>query len=413
LRTIWLIVGTRPFPSTDEVLPGGQPGKGSTAPRVPGSLRASARSGTVSIKTESIQYVTDRPQESVTLATVAEALGVSRTTVSNAYNRPDQLSPELRERVLATARSLGYAGPDPVARTLRRGRTGALGLILGEALSYAFTDPAAVIILQGVTGVCERHGFGLLLVPDAPSGDGPDVVRMALVDGFLVGGEPEGTERMRAVVERGLPFAIFDAPEHPEAPWVGIDDRAAARAAARHLLDLGHRSFGVISGALSPDGLQGRATLARQYGARYHGARQRLIGYREALEEAGIDWTALAVEERPNRFRAGAGAAAALLDRAVRPTAILAMTDELALGALAAAAERGIDVPRELSVVGFDDTPSAARARPPLTTIRQPLAEKGATAARLLLEPPDDPGARHELPTELVVRASSAPAPNH
>src|SRR5262245_27722509 len=321
----------------------------------------------------------ETPHDSVTLATVAEALGVSRTTVSNAYNRPDQLRPELRERVLAKARALGYAGPDPVARTLRRGRTGALGLILGEALSYAFTDPAAVIVLQGVTGVCERHGFGLLLVPDAPA-QGLDVVRMALVDGFLVGGEPEGTERMRTVIERGLPFVVLDAPQQPGAPWVGIDDRAGAGAAARHLVDLGHRRFGVISGSLSSNGIQGRATLARQYGARYHGAKERLIGYREALEEAGVDWAGVAVEERPNRLHAGAAAAGALLDRASRPTAILAMTDELALGALAAAAERGVNVPQELSIVGFDDAPSAARARPPLTTIGQPLAEKGAVA---------------------------------
>jgi DNA-binding LacI/PurR family transcriptional regulator len=353
----------------------------------------------------------DTLHDNVTLATVADALGVSRTTVSNAYNRPDQLSPELRERVLEAARALGYAGPDPVARTLRRGRTGALGLILGEALSCAFCDPAAVIVLQGVTGVCERHGFGLLLVPDAPS-TGPDVVRMALVDGFLVAGEPEGTERLRTVIERGLPFVVLDAPEQPGAPWVGIDDRAAAGAAARHLLDLGHRRFAVISGSLSPDGIQGRATLARQYGARYRGAKQRLIGYREALDEAGVDWAGVPVEERPNSFRAGATAAGVLLDRASRPTAILATTDELALGALAAVAERGIDVPGELSIVGFDDAPSAARARPPLTTIRQPLADKGAVSARLLLEPTDEPPARYELPTELVVRASSAPAPD-
>jgi DNA-binding LacI/PurR family transcriptional regulator len=235
---------------------------------------------------------------------------------------------------------------------------------------------------------------------------------MALVDGFLIGGEPEGTDRMRTVIERGLPFVVLDAPEQPGAPWVGIDDRAAAGAAARHLLDLGHRRFAVISGSLSPDGIQGRATLARQHGARYHGARQRLVGYREALEEAGVDWAGVPVEERPSRFHAGAKAAGALLDRASRPTAILAMTDELALGVLAGAAERGIDVPRELSIVGFDDAPSAARARPPLTTIRQPLVEMGAISARLLLEPPDEPPGRHELPTELVVRASSAPAPH-
>jgi DNA-binding LacI/PurR family transcriptional regulator len=352
-----------------------------------------------------------KPTESITLSTVADALGISRTTVSNAYNRPDQLSPDLRAKVLEKARELGYGGPDPVARTLRRGRTGAIGLLFGEELAYAFTDPAAVCFFQGVTIACERHSSGLLLIPQSSEGNGVDVVRTALVDGFLVGGEPESTQRTDVVVERGLPFVVIDAPPHPNAAWVGIDDRAGARVAAEHLLALGHRRFAVISAALTPDGFEGVATLERQRAAHYHGARERLAGYREALERAGIEWAGVEVEERQNRFQAGAAAAASLLDRADRPTAILAMTDELALGALAAAGARGVQVPRELSVVGFDDAPGAPRSQPPLTTIRQPLAEKGSVAARLLLEEDGRPGLRHELPTELVVRASSAPVP--
>jgi DNA-binding LacI/PurR family transcriptional regulator len=366
---------------------------------------------TVSIQTESIQKMPDKT--AITLATVAEALGVSRTTVSNAYNRPDQLSPELRERVLETARSLGYAGPDPVARTLRRGRTGAIGLMFGERLSYAFTDPAAVRIFGGVAQTCEQHGSGLLMISQGPeAATGLDVVRTALVDGFLVGGVPASAERIEVVVARRLPFVVLDAPPHPGGGWVGIDDRGGARTAAEHLLRLGHRRFAVISAPLAADALEGPATMARQAAADYHGASERLAGYREALEAAGIDWTSVPVEERLNRFRAGGVAAAALLDRPERPTAILSMTDELALGALAAARERGVDVPRALSIVGFDDTVGAARSQPPLTTIRQPLDEKGAIAARLLLEQDGAPGVRRELPTELVVRASTAP-PSH
>jgi DNA-binding LacI/PurR family transcriptional regulator len=352
----------------------------------------------------------DKPDH-VTLATVAEALGVSRTTVSNAYSRPDQLSPELRRRVLETARKLGYHGPDPLGRMLRRGTTGALGVIFDEPLQYAFSDPAAILFLQGIAAASERVGASVLVIPRSTAITGHGVIRNALVDGFVVECDAVGDERIAVLEERGLPFVMVDAPVHPAAPWVGIDDCGAARAAAEHLLALGHREIGVVSLPLAPDGFQGRAGLARQESARYGVSRDRLAGYRDALEAAGIEWGGVAVEERwPNGFDSGARSGAALLDRADRPTAILAMSDELALGVLHATGERGIEVPRELSIVGFDDTPSAGRAQPPLTTVRQPLEEKGAVAARLLLE--SSPAeTRVELPAELVVRASTGPVP--
>src|SRR3954467_386927 len=100
-----------------------------------------------------------------TLATIASELGVSRMTVSNAFNRPDQLSPQLRERILVKARELGYGGPDPGARALSRGRTGSVGVVLDAPLPLAFTDPAAVQVMQGVAGVCEERELGMALVP--------------------------------------------------------------------------------------------------------------------------------------------------------------------------------------------------------------------------------------------------------
>jgi DNA-binding LacI/PurR family transcriptional regulator len=352
----------------------------------------------------------DKPDH-VTLATIAEALGVSRTTVSNAYSRPDQLSPELRRRVLETARKLGYHGPDPLGRMLRRGTTGALGVIFDEPLPYAFSDPAAILFLQGIAAASEQVGASVLVIPRSPAITGHGMIRNALVDGFVVECDAVGDERIAVLEERGLPFVMVDAPVHPAAPWVGIDDQGAARAAAEHLLALGHREIGVVALPLAPDGFQGRAELARQRDARYGVSRDRLAGYREALEAAGIEWGLVPVEERwPQGFDSGVEAGAALLDRARRPTGILAMSDELALGVLHAAGERGIQVPGELSIVGFDDTPPAGRAQPPLTTVRQPHEEKGAVAARLLLEsaPAET---RVELLAELVVRASSGPGP--
>src|SRR6476469_5851263 len=138
-----------------------------------------------------------------TLATVAEALGVSRMTVSNAFNRPDQLSPELRERLLATARELGYGGPDPGALALSRGRTGSIGVILDAPLTLAFSDPAAVEVLNGVATVCEERELGMALVPRILGKDA-ELVRSALVDGFVVYCMGDEDPRMDAMNERRL-----------------------------------------------------------------------------------------------------------------------------------------------------------------------------------------------------------------
>ena len=304
---------------------------------------------------------TARRTDNVTLASIAKVVGVSVSTVSNAYNHPDQLTAELRARILKTARGLGYSGPNPVARTLRRGQVGALGIIFDDPLSYAFTDPAAVLTLQGVAGACEHAGAGLVLIPRIPDDDG-EMIRTALVDGFIAYTGVANDPRNDALEARGLPYVGVDGHAVDGVPWVGIDDCGAAEAAARHLVGLGHRGFGIISLPLRDDGYEGAVNPDRSGAVAYYVTERRLEGYRRALEATGVAWSDVAVEERqPHGFAAGERAAAALLDRAPRPTAILAMSDELALGALAAAAKRGIAVPDALSIVGFDDTPPRPR----------------------------------------------------
>jgi DNA-binding LacI/PurR family transcriptional regulator len=354
-----------------------------------------------------------RPAHAPTLADVAEHLGVSRTTVSNAYNRPDQLSPTLRERVLTAARELGYTGPDPVARSLRRGKAGSLGLVFDHRLRYIFDDPAAVLFLSGVAAGCEEQGTGLALVPQLPEG-AAEVVRSALVDGYVMFCTPEDDERLAAVRARGLPYVLVDFSPYVDGPHVNIDDRGGARAAAQHLLDLGHRRFGLVlpyedgaSDAASVTALSDplRATEQRRW--RCYIQYERLLGWREPIVEARIEWSQVPVaSSMESDADTGYRAAAALLDRADRPTAILCLSDVLALGVIRAAEERGIRVPQDLSVVGYDDIEAAGRAR--LTTVFQPHAAKGEEAVRLLTEGGDDV----LLPTDLVVRASSGPAPS-
>lgn len=354
-----------------------------------------------------------------TLAHVAGRAGVSRTTASNAYNRPDQLSAVARERVLAAARELGYAGPDPVARSLRTGRAGAIGLVLGEALSYAFEDPAAVRFLGGLASAVEGAALGLLIVP----GTGPataedprvvgDVVARAAVDGFCVYSVATDDPVLAAARGRGLPLVVVDQPRADGTPFVGIDDRAACRAVAEHVVALGHRRVGVLAFSLSDDGHAGPVSAERQAAATFEVSAARLAGYADGLATGGVQWTDVAVDVSSlNGVESGAVAAAALLERAPDVTAILCLSDVLALGALAAVRARGRSVPGDVSVVGFDDIPEAARADPPLTTVRQPTTEKGRLAGELLLAGATDTTPRI-LAHELVVRASTAPPPAH
>src|SRR5262249_9967722 len=207
-----------------------------------------------------------------------------------------------------------------------------------------------------------------------------------------------------AALERKLPVVTVDQPRDAPTPFVGIDDRAAARGAAEHLRGLGHEHVAVLSfiRALDPEGM-----LVLDISV------ERLEGYKQGLGEAWED--GLVRTCRPNAAETGGRAALELLRQPRPPTAILAMSDVLAIGALQAATELGVAVPEAVSLVGFDDSPSAALATPPLTTVAQPHEEKGRLATERLLEAirhRTDSGnqvARQILPTELVVRASTAP----
>jgi DNA-binding LacI/PurR family transcriptional regulator len=341
--------------------------------------------------------------ERVTLQTLADRLGISRTSASNAFNRPDQLNPALRERVLAVAAELGYAGPDPRGRALRSGRAGAIGVLLTEQLSYAFADPAAVATLRGLAEEAERVGISLSLLP-APL-TGPSAVSRALVDGCFVYALPADHPSVGAALERRLPLVIADTPHIPGIPFVSIDDRGGARAAAQHLLDLGHRRLAVVSLRMRDDGRRGFADSGRRCDPAYRVTAERLAGYAEALAGAGLSLDDTPIYEiEANARQLARDALPALLER--KPTAVLGMSDEIALGVIDGALAAGLDVPHDLSVVGYDDAPPAAPRR--LTTVRQPLIEKGRTAGRMLLEaidghPPDDV----TLPTELVIRESA------
>ncbi|HSL08477.1 MAG TPA: LacI family DNA-binding transcriptional regulator [Pseudonocardiaceae bacterium] len=352
-----------------------------------------------------------------TLAALAAALGVSRTTVSNAYNRPDQLSSELRDRVLETARRLGYPGPDPVARSLRTRQAGAVGLLLTDALSDAFRDPAAIRFLEGLASACGDAGQGLLLIPVNPDADEREItaaVHRAGVDGFVVYSVPDGDPSLAAVLQRALPTVVCDQPQVQGVDHVGIDDRAAMARLGAYLIGLGHRRVGVVCTRLGRDRHDGLVDLHRQRAARFHVQRARLAGLADAFGKVLLDWRAVPVVERfDHTMASGASATSELLERDSALTAIVCTSDVLALGALTEIRRRGLRVPEDLTVTGFDGAPEAERAG--LTTVSAPVLEKGQAAGRLLLDRPQldrrQPRRRTvTLSAELVVRITSSAA---
>jgi DNA-binding LacI/PurR family transcriptional regulator len=355
----------------------------------------------------------------VTMKDVARAAGVSQPAVSYAYNRPDQLSADLRAHILRVAADLSYPGPDPVGRGLRRGSVGAIGLMITDSLPYAFHDPATVELLRGVAEVGELAEMMLTLLPLRSAGgrENPQDVEAqqakmssgSLVDGFLVYSLPDRHSAVEAALHRGLPTVVIDAPRVPDVGYVGIRDRQAARQTAEHLLGLGHRRVGVLVDRLSPDGKSGLVDSARRRQARDGVARERVAGYAQALRAAGLTWRDVPLVEAGGFDPASTERAVdLLLDSRHGLSAILASTDVLALQSLRALRARSVAVPDEVSVIGFDDIPEAVTAG--LTTMAQPLVEKGRASAQLLLDRIRlDKRSTVMLPTELKVRASTAP----
>ena len=225
----------------------------------------------------------------VTLAQVADRAGVSVMTASYSYSRPGRVSEESRARVLAAAAALGYAGPDPSARSLRRGSTLAIGVVLGEHLTYAFDDPGAVSFLAGVAGVCADRGHGVTILPITGGADDVDRVTDAAVDGFIVWTTSDDDPVLAAVRATKRPAVVHGGPSLEGMGLVSIDNRAAALAVGA-VAFAGARRPAVLSQPLSRD----RVTMTRGgselEGVTFPVTRDRLAGFREAAEATGTAW---------------------------------------------------------------------------------------------------------------------------
>jgi len=325
-----------------------------------------------------------------TLRSVAEAAGVSVSSVSNAYNRPGQLSAAVRERILAVAADLGYSGPNPAARSLRTNRVGAIGVLLTSSLPYVFSDPYCIALLQGISEEAARTRTALVLLPQVDA----DAVGQAVIDAAISDALEDSDPAMAALTSRRLPVAR--SVDSAVGTCVFLDEEGAGRSIGEHLSELGHQELTVVVGpSAGSDGSVDESLLPSYSRLRVRGIREGFAPGRVLVVSAGANSTA-----------AGQNVGARLLGRTPRPTAIAADSDVLALGILDAARTYGLHPGKDLSVTGFDDIHDAAEAG--LTTVAQPIREKGRLLAKSILDP-ENVARRTVLDTALIPRRSTGP----
>jgi DNA-binding LacI/PurR family transcriptional regulator len=342
-----------------------------------------------------------------TLKDVAGAAGVSRSTASYVYNNPERVGRTTRLRVEAAARQLGFAGPDPMGRLLRAGKVNAIGVIAPGVFNMAgmFTGYFPRV-LAGIAEICDEFGANLTLISGLAE-DKTFGIRNALVNGFILS-PPHDDELIGSVEFRKLPFAVIDTDGRADVNSVNVDARSGCRTAAQHLLDLGHRRFAIMSFLrdLGPPVVHPPKRGRKLEVAGLPLDQQKLLGYSDALTGVGINIDDVPIIQAHPWDRT---AAALLLSQFRSATAVLAMADMQALSVIEEARRRGLNVPSDISVVGFNNIPEAAAAN--LTTIDSNGAEKGRVAARLVFSAGQ---VRHQiLPTLLVLRGTTAAAPPH
>jgi LacI family transcriptional regulator len=326
-----------------------------------------------------------------TIRQVAKRAGVSATTVSHVINKTRFVSDDTRGKVLAAMHELGYR-PNALARSLRRGETHTLGLILPDSANPFFAE-----VGRSVEEAAFEHGYSVILCNS--EGDIQkenlyvDVLSKKQVDGIIFVATEGQADSLQTLLEQDMPVVLVDR-DLPDAQVDAVltDNHQGGYLATQHLIRLGHRRIACLMGPsfLTPSAY-------------------RMYGYRSALEEAGLPFTEELIDQGDFHPQAGKKATARLLQKTDPPTAIFVCNDMMAIGALSALIEAGRQVPNDVAVVGFDDIELATYTIPPLTTVEQPKRIMGQCAIELLLAriaSPERPVQRKKLPTTLIIRKS-------
>ncbi|WP_028050126.1 LacI family DNA-binding transcriptional regulator [Cellulomonas sp. URHD0024] len=347
-----------------------------------------------------------------TLADVAAAAGVSVSTASLAFSGAGPIAGATRQKVLDAAVRLDYSGPNPLGQQLRRGRSGIVGVVVGDSLGRSFRDPVSIQVLDGLVSTLGPLDLGVLLIPGSSDPAGPVVdplVETAAMDvAVLMWGGTTDDPMLSALRRRGIPAVIVEGKSSEDVASVGIDDRGGIRQAAEHLLSLGHTRIATVTLPFNRLRNEGLVDEDRMTHLEWEITKRRMAG----VTDAGV--TPVAVYETPaSLVEHGRSAGLALLtDADRRPTAVACQSDLLASGVVLAARELGLRVPQDVSVCGFDGLDLPWLAPDVLTTVAQPLAEKGAAIGHAVEDVlAGEPPTYRELPVELRIGTTTGPAP--
>lgn len=329
------------------------------------------------------------------LEDIGRMAGVSRATVSRVVNGEQNVRPEVRQRVEEVIRRTGYT-PNAAARSLVSKRTGVIGLVIPSRVNSLFEDPYFAQLIQGVTLASNRAGTTLSLFLFQSEAEErelyPRVVESGFLDGVIITATRMGDPLIGRIISRRLPLVMVGRPDVDDVSYVDVDNPGGAAEAAHHLVDIGRRRIGLI----------GAPTYTTA-------GRDRLDGFLTGLSDRGRSFDTDLRVDGDFSEASGYDAMRVLLDRGV--DGVFAASDSMALGALRTIRERGLDVPNDVAVVGFDGFSASQNSVPPLTTIQQPVADTAARAVEVLtglisgeLASPTST----VFPVELVVRATSA-----
>ena len=310
-----------------------------------------------------------------TIKELAEQAGVSKTAVSFAFNSPERISKETYARIMAIAQDLGYV-PDPVARGLARRKTQCIGILLPQSIASVFQNPYITELLRGVGEVCEKEKFSILVLSPL-EGIFTHAVYNAVVDGVIILGAASASAVQQVCRQRGLAYVTVDAGFSGDCINIGIDEEEASYQLARILLDAGHRRLCVCT-------LQPLSETLESSGSS-ETIRHRRQGIQRALDECGAGGE-VQYQEVGAACESALAAARSILSQDQRPTGIFCMADVHAYGFYGAARELGLAIPRELSVVTFDNLPQSQLLHPRPTAVDQPGFQKGWLAATELFK---------------------------
>lgn len=335
---------------------------------------------------------------------MAREAGVSLSTASVVFSGKTPTSEATRTRVLAAAQALGYTGPDPRAASLRRGRSGIVGVVFDQHLGTAFLDPVTTHMMDGLADGVSRLGAALLLLRDDGETVSEPSLHTAPIDAaVLIGCSPRMRDSLAVVRARGIPVVVVEGDAGEGIPRVLLDNREAQREAARHIAELGHRDVALVT--LPADAERRRGWIADDAEVRVDVTADRLAGARDVFPDAR------ALAAATSSIDEGAIAGRTLFaDPERRPTAVIAQSDLLAAGVIRAAEEAGLEVPRDVSVTGFDGVVVDGLAPHVLTTLVQPATAKGRAAGDAVAAMLED-GEPSGLDLVCTFRAGTTSAP--